>query len=560
MGGKNELKFKIAALAVLLVFFLPSVAEAETKIFNVEPNYDYYSRNQIEAVLHRTTNKMSFYIEKGWWDGLKEEKKSEIGEGLYKLSAEFEYRIYPEMTSVFGPEPDHPIDDSGRLTILFHRMVSGAGGYVNSGDQYSRYQYSRSNERNMAYINTAFLDSPMLSGFLAHEFMHLITFNAKEKKHNVREEVWLNEARAEYMPTFFGYNGEGESNLLRRKENFIKTPDNPLTEWLNRSADYGAINMFTQYLVDHYGVEILIDSLQSDKIGIESINLALKKNGYQEDFDQIFTDWTIAVLVNDCSLGEKYCYLNEDLKDLRIAPQTSYLPRGHGSSFSIKQGIKNWSGNWYRVVGGSGDLVVEFKAEEEANFQIPYFLCDIDDSCQVGFIQLNREGRGSVRVDNFGKEYKSLTIIPSVRNKTAGFNGEEKSVYFSWSAVAIPVREIEESTQRLLDRIEELKREIARLQNLLAARRGTLACAISSNLSFGSRGDEVECLQQFLKAENVYPEGLITGNFLTLTRQAVIRFQEKYAEDILYPLSLARGTGYVGPMTRSKISEIQRLR
>ena len=49
---------------------------------------------------------------------------------------------------------------------------------------------------------------------------------------------------------------------------------------------------------------------------------------------------------------------------------------------------------------------------------------------------------------------------------------------------------------------------------------------------------EVRCFQEFLKdqGQEIYPEGLITGNFLSLTQSAVIRFQEKYASEILAPL------------------------
>jgi peptidoglycan hydrolase-like protein with peptidoglycan-binding domain len=69
---------------------------------------------------------------------------------------------------------------------------------------------------------------------------------------------------------------------------------------------------------------------------------------------------------------------------------------------------------------------------------------------------------------------------------------------------------------------------------------------------------EVRCLQQFLKAqgEEIYPEGFVTGNFYTLTEQAVKRFQEKYANDVLTPWGLTKGSGYVGSTTRNKINEL----
>ena len=73
-----------------------------------------------------------------------------------------------------------------------------------------------------------------------------------------------------------------------------------------------------------------------------------------------------------------------------------------------------------------------------------------------------------------------------------------------------------------------------------------------------SNNPEVRCLQEFLKAQGpeIYPEGLVTGNFLNLTKAAVIRFQEKYADDILAPWGITEGTGLVGRTTRAKLNEL----
>lgn len=75
-------------------------------------------------------------------------------------------------------------------------------------------------------------------------------------------------------------------------------------------------------------------------------------------------------------------------------------------------------------------------------------------------------------------------------------------------------------------------------------------------LTTGSSGDDVKVLQELLAKEGVYPQGLITGYFGDLTKQAVVRFQEKYADDVLKPAGLSGGTGFVGPSSRAKINKI----
>ena len=79
----------------------------------------------------------------------------------------------------------------------------------------------------------------------------------------------------------------------------------------------------------------------------------------------------------------------------------------------------------------------------------------------------------------------------------------------------------------------------------------------ASVLNVGSQGVEVQELQKCLaKDPEVYPEGEITGSFGNLTKQAVIKFQEKYSADVLEPSGLKSGTGKVGAATIKKLNEI----
>ncbi len=77
------------------------------------------------------------------------------------------------------------------------------------------------------------------------------------------------------------------------------------------------------------------------------------------------------------------------------------------------------------------------------------------------------------------------------------------------------------------------------------------------NLQLKSSGNEVtelqKCLAQF---PDVYPEGDVTAYFGSLTKAAVIRFQEKYADEVLSPYGLTTGTGQVKTSTRAKLNEL----
>ncbi|OHA17205.1 MAG: hypothetical protein A3H57_01865 [Candidatus Taylorbacteria bacterium RIFCSPLOWO2_02_FULL_43_11] len=71
---------------------------------------------------------------------------------------------------------------------------------------------------------------------------------------------------------------------------------------------------------------------------------------------------------------------------------------------------------------------------------------------------------------------------------------------------------------------------------------------ITSQLSEGSTGSQVTELQVFLAKDSaVYPEGIVSGYFGSLTRAAVIRFQAKYG--------IAQ-VGEVGPVTSAKINAL----
>lgn len=545
--------------------FASAAGASDLKIDNffIESDFDVLRRSKIESVLVKTSPALYFYIEKSWWDAQYDKKKDEILKNLDDLSFEFQNNIYPKLTSLFGTERKPGVDGDEKITVLFHPTKGSEAGYFRSADGYEKIQLPISNEREMVYISVDLLTSPNLKVALAHEFVHLITFNQKNVIFRVEEEVWLNEARADFSSTILGYDNQySSSNLRARVKDFLESPTNSIVEWRGTKYDYASVALFTQYLVDHYGVKILADSLKSKYVGIESINYALEKSFYKERFPEIFTEWTIANVLNDCSSGKKYCYLNKNLADLKININISFLPDSGNAYLSVISVTKNWAGNWQKFIRGRGDLKLEFIIFEELNFVVPYILEDIYGKYSINFLKFNNNKKGSITVADFGSKYKSLIIAPSLQNKFSGFNGSETAYSFNYNvSVGAKVAEDQFLIQQLLEQIESLKKQIAELRAKLGiAGAGQNYCkAVNTNLYFRlADNNEVRCLQQFLKSQgaDIYPEGLVTGYFGNLTRAAVIKFQEKYASEILVPLGLSRGTGFVGPSTRAKINQM----
>ena len=125
--------------------------------------------------------------------------------------------------------------------------------------------------------------------------------------------------------------------------------------------------------------------------------------------------------------------------------------------------------------------------------------------------------------------------------------------------------------------VEELQAMIAKLTadlakltadlNALQGGGGITGCGITSfaaNLAEGASGADVKCLQIILNSDastqvasaGAGSSGNETTFFGPLTKAAVVKFQEKNTAEILTPVGLTAGTGFVGPSTRAKLNSL----
>ena len=124
------------------------------------------------------------------------------------------------------------------------------------------------------------------------------------------------------------------------------------------------------------------------------------------------------------------------------------------------------------------------------------------------------------------------------------------------------IAELQAKIAEILVAIQQLQTQLAQLKGLAIT-----GCTISSfdrDLKPGNTGDDVKCLQIILNSNpdtrlaesGVGSPGNETNYFGFLTKTAVIKFQEKYKAEILAPLDLEKGTGFVGSKTRTKINQL----
>ncbi|MBU2263576.1 peptidoglycan-binding protein, partial [Patescibacteria group bacterium] len=151
---------------------------------------------------------------------------------------------------------------------------------------------------------------------------------------------------------------------------------------------------------------------------------------------------------------------------------------------------------------------------------------------------------------------------------TSAFVGITTAVWLSGAAAIMPIAAQADTMSDLQAQISALLAQITTLQSQLSALQGGTGTAcgytFGVDLKQGSTGADAKNLQTVLNsdaatqvaASGVGSSGNETTYFGPLTKAAVVKFQDKYASEVLTPIGLTAGTGYVGSMTRAKLNAL----
>ncbi len=143
------------------------------------------------------------------------------------------------------------------------------------------------------------------------------------------------------------------------------------------------------------------------------------------------------------------------------------------------------------------------------------------------------------------------------------------SAAFATTARAATDAELQAQIQSLLAMIANLQAQLAGATGGTtggSTTTGTVtAMQFTENHKMGDKGGEVMNIQKFLNmdpatmvaASGPGSPGNETSYFGPATKAAVIKFQNKYASEILAPVGLSQGTGYWGASTRAKANALE---
>jgi len=262
-----------------------------------------------------------------------------------------------------------------------------------------------------------------------------------------------------------------------------------------------------------------------------------------------------------------YALSDSECDSLTVNSSTLTVNIPSGSTFTLGTA----SHNVLRLIPSGGNVVLTLDSSNISNGYVSQWTVNSSSSPTVSFLvgSLTSNVSYLTKADNTAIDYYSsnasgeISFNSSVSSVNKTFTIENKDRPSSPSGGTVTLLpQINQTTTTNQKSEQSVKNQQTNQLSSSSAPFQTTTISgcqkFKINLSYGSRGSQVECLQRLLKVQGkaIYPEGTVSGWFGSATKKAVIRFQEKYTNEILKPFGLKKGTGLVGTSTRTKLNQL----
>jgi len=326
--------------------------------------------------------------------------------------------IYETCTETFGPAPDM-FDSDPKIYILIFDigvwMGSTFDGYFSAFDEMTDADAvalppptgpAHSNEVEMIYIDCNPTDpaDPVTLGVIAHEFQHMLHWNA-----DPNEAQWVNEGCAEYAMHLCGYPTD------HLEDAFAANPDANLTLWdAPYHNDYGASKLFAIYISEHFGGKDTISTWVAEpKNGIAGLNSSLSTEGYGETFRDIFPDWVIANYLDVSGIyGDKYYYAMLDFPSLVHSASHS------GGILPTPADVNKWGADYIRFTTSPVPMRIFFNGQFDGEYFVNCIAIQTGapSKTTVTPFMLDTDKDGGVDIPGFGTKFDKLVLAVATTN------------------------------------------------------------------------------------------------------------------------------------------------
>jgi hypothetical protein len=405
--------------------------------FNVGDKKSWYATNtktNDRYTLNSTCRAVGDYCyifveDKIWQKNVDEASVERVKETFDKKTpADPNKGVYSLLVDTFGEPPN--IDGDPKIIILILDIVdnydstTGGGyiaGYFHAVDQYSKLDYSKSNEAEIYYLDGVQNNLKDENGLInamsttAHEFQHMIHFKTKKNDMDFFDEAWS--LAAEVICGYELYNQNyysGESNYY-------------LFGWRSNDPDvlndYSRAARFSLYLKEQFGVQIFKKYLEW---GIDNdydgLNTVLTQMGFSSRlFPAFLEDWFIANYINDKQVNSKWGY------DYPYNPAYGELPRMnpifyHNPNVSLSGQVYSYASQYISFTNGS-NIEVSFNS---SNTNLKVKAIKYGTNIAVEDVPLNQ----SYHISEIGNQFSEVAfIVCNIDSNSIAYNMEATGVF-----------------------------------------------------------------------------------------------------------------------------------